>query len=142
MPELKLCPECQAELPAGASAELCPRCALLHGIETTPHIPESQRGADTPAFHGVFTPPAAADLAAYFPQLDIVKLLGQGGMGAVYQARQPGLDRLVAVKVLPPEAGRDPTFAERFTREARALARLNHPNIVAVYDFGRAGDLY
>ena len=58
-------------------------------------------------------------------------------MGAVYKARQPGLDRLVAVKILPPEVGRDPAFAERFTREARALARLNHPNIVAVYDFGQ-----
>ena len=58
-------------------------------------------------------------------------------MGAVYKARQTGLDRLVAVKILPPEVGRDPAFAERFTREARALARLSHPNIVAVHDFGR-----
>ena len=63
-------------------------------------------------------------------------------MGVVYKARQPGLDRLVAVKILPPESGRDPTFAERFTREARALARLNHPNIVSVYDFGRASEFY
>jgi hypothetical protein len=58
-------------------------------------------------------------------------------MGAVYKARQPGLDRLIALKILPPQAGADSGFAERFTREARALARLNHPNIVAVYDFGR-----
>ena len=63
-------------------------------------------------------------------------------MGAVYKARQVSLDRLVALKVLPPEAGRDPAFAERFNREARALARLSHPNIVAVHDVGRAGDLY
>ncbi len=62
-------------------------------------------------------------------------------MGAVYKARQRELDRLVAVKVLPPEVGRDPAFAERFTREARAMARLNHPNIVAVYDFGRTSGL-
>jgi tRNA A-37 threonylcarbamoyl transferase component Bud32 len=81
-------------------------------------------------------------LATLFPQLEIVELIGQGGMGAVYKARQPALDRLVAVKVLPPEAGRDPAFAERFTREARALARLGHPNIVAVYDFGQAGEWY
>jgi serine/threonine protein kinase len=73
----------------------------------------------------------------HFPQLEIIELLGQGGMGAVYKARQPGLDRLVALKMLPPDAALDPTFAERFQREARALAKLNHPNIVAVYDFGQ-----
>jgi hypothetical protein len=60
-------------------------------------------------------------------------------MGAVYRARQPALDRLVAVKVLPPQIARDPAFTERFCREARSLARFNHPNIVTVYDFGEAG---
>jgi predicted Ser/Thr protein kinase len=83
-----------------------------------------------------------ADLAAHFPQLEVLELLGQGGMGAVYKARQTRLDRLVALKVLPPEAGKDPAFVERFTREARALARLSHPHIVAVHDFGEAGGLY
>ena len=63
-------------------------------------------------------------------------------MGAVYKARQRGLDRLVALKILPPEVGKDPSFAERFSREARALAKLNHPNIVGVYDSGNAGGLY
>jgi serine/threonine protein kinase len=63
-------------------------------------------------------------------------------MGAVYKARQPSLDRLVAVKVLPPEVGTDASFSQRFAREARALAKLNHQNIVAVYEFGRSGDLY
>jgi predicted Ser/Thr protein kinase len=86
-----------------------------------------------------FVAPEPADLAAHFPQLEILSLLGQGGMGAVYMARQRKLDRLVALKVLPAEWGRDPAFAERFQREARALARLNHPNIVAVHDFGEAG---
>jgi hypothetical protein len=81
-------------------------------------------------------------LAPLFSQLEILELIGQGGMGAVYKARQPSLDRLVAVKVLPAEAGQDPAFAERFNREARALARLSHPNIVAVHDVGRAGDYY
>jgi tRNA A-37 threonylcarbamoyl transferase component Bud32 len=76
-------------------------------------------------------------LAARFPQLEILELLGKGGMGAVYKARQKGLDRLVALKILPPEVSRDPAFVERFLREARALARLNHPNIVGVYDFGK-----
>jgi len=63
-------------------------------------------------------------------------------MGAVYKARQTKLDRLVAIKILPPEVARDPAFAERFTREARSLAKLNHSNIVTVYDFGETDGLY
>ena len=84
-----------------------------------------------------FVPPPVEAIARLFPQLEILELIGRGGMGAVYKARQPGLDRLVALKILPPRAGSDPGFAERFTREARALARLSHPNIVGVYDFGQ-----
>ena len=75
---------------------------------------------------GGFVPPTPAQLAARFPQLEILELLGQGGMGAVYKARQPALDRLVALKILPPDVGQDPAFCERFTREAHALARLSH----------------
>ena len=85
---------------------------------------------------------AIADLAPHFPQLEIIELLGQGGMGAVYKARQKHLDRLIALKVIPPEAAKEPAFAERFAREARALARLNHPNIVTVYDFGQSEGVY
>ena len=84
-----------------------------------------------------FIPPPVEAIAKLFPQLEVLELIGRGGMGAVYKARQPGLDRLVALKILPPRAGSDPGFAERFTREARALARLSHPNIVGVYDFGQ-----
>jgi predicted Ser/Thr protein kinase len=83
-------------------------------------------------------PPSLEELARQFPQLEILELLGQGGMGIVYKARQTRLDRLVALKILPVEAGRDPAFAERFAREARALAKLAHPNIVTVYDFGES----
>jgi tRNA A-37 threonylcarbamoyl transferase component Bud32 len=86
--------------------------------------------------------PTPAELAAHFPQLEILELIGQGGMGAVYKARQTRLERLVALKVLPPESGRDPAFAERFAREARALARLSHPHIVAIYEFGETAGLY
>lgn len=75
---------------------------------------------------------------AVFPQLEVMEPLGAGGMGRVYKARQTHLDRIVALKVLPPELARDPAFAERFAREARALARLNHPNIVQCYDFGQS----
>jgi tRNA A-37 threonylcarbamoyl transferase component Bud32 len=83
-----------------------------------------------------FVPPEPAELARLFPQLEILDLLGQGGMGVVYKARQRQLDRLVALKILPPQIGRTEAFAERFTREARSLARLSHPRIVMIYDFG------
>jgi uncharacterized delta-60 repeat protein len=90
-----------------------------------------------------FVPPSVEQVAKLFPQLEIIELLGQGGMGAVYKARQPRLNRFVALKILSPEKRTDPRFAERFEREARALAWLDHPNIVTVYDFGEMqGNFY
>jgi predicted Ser/Thr protein kinase len=88
-----------------------------------------------------FQPQSVAEVAKLFPQLEIISLIGKGGMGAVYQARQPGLDRIVALKILPPQTAGGPGFVERFNREARALAKLNHPNIVAVYEFGQVNGL-
>ncbi len=89
-----------------------------------------------------FVPPAVEEIANVFPQLEVLQFIGQGGMGAVYRARQTQLDRVVALKVLPPDIGDDPAFAERFTREAKAMARLNHPGIVTIHDFGQAGALF
>ncbi len=86
--------------------------------------------------------PTPEEIAKNFPQLEILELLGEGGMGMVYKARQPQLDRFVALKILSPLLSQDSAFSERFSREARALAKLNHPNIVAIYDFGKAGDFY
>jgi serine/threonine protein kinase len=63
-------------------------------------------------------------------------------MGAVYKARRRELDRVVALKILPPGIGDDPSFAERLVREAKALAKLNHPGIVTIYDSGRADGLF
>jgi hypothetical protein len=102
--------------------------------------PNLEDSARSPA--RVFVPPTPDELGPRFPQLEVLRLLGQGGMGAVYLARQPELDRLVALKILPPEVARDAGFMERFSREARLLARLNHPNIVTIFDFGTADGLY
>ena len=87
-----------------------------------------------------WTPPTSESLAPLFPAYEIGALLGRGGMGAVYRARQKSLDRPVAIKLLPFDLGVREDFAERFRREATALARLSHPHIVAVHDFGQADD--
>ena len=67
----------------------------------------------------------------------IVELLGQGGMARIYRGHDNQLDRDVAVKILRPEYGRDPDFGSRFRQEAQSAASLNHPNIVAVHDYGQ-----
>jgi serine/threonine protein kinase len=134
------CPKCTTELPADAPEGLCPSCLFKQALEDSDIDPSADQSSHVPT--PIFVPPAPTDLARYFPQLEILELLGQGGMGAVYKARQTKLDRLIAVKVLPPEVARDPAFAERFMREARSLARLNHPNIVTIYDFGETSGLF
>src|SRR5262249_6143261 len=68
--------------------------------------------------------------------------IGRGGMARVYRGTDEVLGRTVAIKVLNPDFASDPTFVERFRREARAAARLNHPNVVAVFDTGSDGDLH
>ena len=126
------CPQCGAPLPSGVLAGLCPACLLKQGAAPETSVPPE------PA---LFQPPSVEEVAKLFPQLEIIELLGKGGMGAVYKARQPGLDRIVALKILPPQTARGPGFIERFNREARALAKLNHPNIVGVYEFGQVNGL-
>src|SRR4051812_3478308 len=131
----KVCAGCGTKLASDAPQGLCPQCLLKAGLDTQPD-PTASRGPSD------FPPPPPSDLAQHFPQLEILELLGQGGMGLVYKARQSGLDRLVALKLLSPDNGRDPAFAQRFCQEAKSLARLNHPNIVSVFDFGQAGPYY
>ena len=130
MAEGRPCPLCGAPIPPDApSGGLCPKCLLKQGFSSlTP-----TRGA---ARDGRPSAPEPATLARLFPQLEILDLVGRGGMGAVYRARQKNLDRLVALKILTLEATRGPEFSERFAREARTLARLHHSNIVGLHDFG------
>jgi len=89
-------------------------------------------------------PPTVAEAARLFPNYKVLDVLGRGGMGAVYKAVQTALDRVVAIKLLPLEISIDRDFADRFVREARTMAKLNHPNIVSVFDFGTTteGHLY
>ncbi len=161
MTEIRRCQHCHSDLPPDAPDGVCPQCVLRLGFAgqsegladhtadlTARGRVEPTSGSEprpaTPPFTSPsrFIPPSPEQLAPHFPHLEIEELLGSGGMGAVYKARQRRLDRPVGLKVLPPEVAAAPGFSERFTREARALARLNHPHVVTVHDFGEAGGMY
>ena len=126
-----ICPRCQSPVPSDAPGGLCPSCLLLGAVAPT------DMGAA-----GMTHAPSVEAVRAAFPELEVLEIFGHGGMGVVFKARQARLDRLVALKILPPALAKQPGFSERFTREARALARLSHPNIVAVYDFGERAGFY
>ncbi|MEM7314425.1 MAG: protein kinase, partial [Planctomycetota bacterium] len=134
------CDTCCREIPTDAPGGLCPVCLLKAGLsdrqaeataKTTPHSVARQVVVPNPE-----------ELQPHFPEHEILSLLGQGGMGAVYHALQTKLDRPVALKIILPETAADPSFAERFAREAKTLAKLNHPSIVGIHDFGEIEDGY
>src|SRR5437879_4538674 len=131
--QAKFCPKCGGPIPVEAPQGLCPKCLLLQASIPT----DAGKGASSQS-----APPTHEELVAAFPQLEILELIGQGGMGFVFKARQSRIQRLVALKILPQSLAADPAFAERFTREGRVLARLNHPNIVTIHDFGQANGFY
>jgi len=143
MAEESNCPKCGAQLPANAPKGLCPKCLMGAGLQEgseceTGGTSDAQSPIPTAAtLQAGFVPPEPEQLAEQFPQLEILELLGQGGMGAVYKARQKQLDRLIALKILPPEVGQTEAFAERFTREARSMAKLTHQHAVTLYEFGK-----
>lgn len=90
-----------------------------------------------------FIPPTPEELDPFFPAFKVTEFIAQGGMGAVFKATQISLDRTVAIKILPYQMGLDPIFKESFETEAKAMARLNHPNLVGIHDFGNIhGMLY
>ena len=113
------CTQCGAAL--GTDDPFCPKCGARQGTAGLPAPTDPLRAALERAL-GV--------------QYDVVRLLGRGGMGAVYLAREKALERAVAIKVLPPEVAADADSRERFRREARTAAKLTHPNIVPLYTFG------
>ncbi|HEV7402281.1 MAG TPA: protein kinase [Chthoniobacteraceae bacterium] len=127
-------PEATPDEPAKGLGSLDPGELLARGLPTV----QSTFG------QGPWIPPEPAELARLLPQYSIERLLGHGGMGAVYQGEQTALRRKVAIKLLPADLAMDAQFVARFQREARLLARLQHPGIVAVYDCGQSseGHLY
>ena len=154
--EPRRCPACTAEIPAEAPQGLCPKCLLMgvasvaessvkpgsSAARATSYLDAPPRGRVGGGTNDNRSdPPSVEELAPAFPQLEIIELIGRGGMGFVYKARQPKLDRFVALKILPGHLANEPSFHERFEREARVLAKLQHPLIVGIYDFGETVSL-
>ena len=133
--EPRVCPECQAQIPPDAPPGVCPYCALRAGLRWEGATQQDRQW-------GPGTPLTPEELARRLPELEAFELVGPGGMGTVYKARHRGLGRAVAVKVLHRTLQEDQAFADRFLREAQTLAKLDHPNIVRVYDCGHRDGIY
>ena len=128
------CPECGQPVPPTSQHQVCPACLLRQALDSG----TLANGVPSPAT----SPPTPEEIADKFPQFEITECLGRGGMGVVYKARQKSLDRWVAIKILPPDRVGQGKFADRFASEAAMLAKLSHPNIVTIHDFGETGGLF
>ncbi|MGK0187156.1 MAG: serine/threonine protein kinase [Verrucomicrobiales bacterium] len=134
MTQCPQCPNCNEPIAPDAPGGICPKCVaagaippLLEGDESA----STSKGSWQPA-----APMTTEQLDAILTEYTVEEILGAGGMGVVYRAVQKNLNREVAIKVMPRELAEDPAFVERFSREAKALAALNHPHIVTVHDTG------
>ena len=128
-----VCPQCEQEIAPHAALGLCPRCVLqCAATEILPTHPEAHR---EPQDHSLQA------IGRYFESLEILEPLGEGGMGQVFKARQTNLDRSIALKILSPNLASQTDFRARFAQEARILAKLQHPNIVTLYEAGAAGPM-
>ncbi len=132
---LSTCPDCGATLPPDSPQALCPACLMRQALASRTIVDGDHPAPASP-------PLTPEELGEKFPGYEILQCLGRGGMGVVYKARQKSLNRIVAIKILAPERGGETRFAERFAREAELLARLNHPHIVTIHDFGETGGLF
>jgi len=133
----KPCPQCGAGLPSESTDGLCPRCMLSQAMNEPPDSEVLKATVPVSGPRKSWEPPGAEEMGRLLPQYRIERMLGRGGMGAVYQGRQVALDRVVAIKILSTALeDADASFVERFKNEARAMAKLSHPGIVTVHDFG------
>ncbi len=128
------CPQCGAPVSTDSKHRLCSSCLMEQAFQSR----TIDADPDSPAIE----PPSPEEIAPKFPQFEILECLGRGGMGVVYKARQKSLNRTVAIKILAPERERDSEFAARFAYEAELLAKLSHPAIVTIHDFGEVDGLY
>ena len=142
---INACRVCGAPPKNGAVEGVCTQCMLLAGLASERGGSLGQTAAMTAAGNKNkprFKPPSLQEIEAEFPYLEVIEVAGVGGMGVVYKVMQKMLGRVVALKILPSEIASDPSFAARFSQEARALAMLSHPNVVHLYDAGESKNYY
>ncbi len=130
-----VCPDCGVPLSQESFYALCAACLLRQALASQTRVDE---GKSAP----FFPPLTPEEIADRFPGFEILECLGRGGMGVVYKARQKSLDRWVAIKIVAPEKHGEERFSGRFAREAATLAKLSHPNIVTIHDFGETDGLF
>ena len=131
----KKCPTCSTIVTDDLPGGLCPSCLMAAARKSSPDYDPTE---------GIIRriePPSIDELAGLFPELDVKEMIGAGGMGAVYKARQISLDRMVAIKIFLFQDN-DPRTTERFKQEARSLAKFNHQNIVTIHDVGKRGSFH
>ncbi len=137
------CQSCGARLTSGLEFSFCPQCLVREAANPAADdsdLPPTSDQCGSPGSR--FQPPSAKELESLLTGFKVSKLVGHGGMGAVYRGQQVSLDRDVAIKILPREFQASGQSSERFQREAKTLAKLHHPNIVAIFDFGQVDGLY
>ena len=137
------CPQCRQPIPVDAPAGMCPRCLVAGGLSETnlaePNSPAKITSLDPESTLHIVIPEDSA-LPAGAPRklgdYELVEEIARGGMGIVYKAWQPGLERFVAVKTIRSGLLATTADVERFQREAKAAAKLHHPNIVGIHEIG------
>ena len=123
------CPDCGMEIPVDALGGLCPACTLDEGLAETTRLNEEAAAPDWLE--------DATWLREALPDYELISEIGRGGMGRVLKARHKDLNRLAAIKILSIDLAHHDDFIKRFKREAQAMAKLVHPNIVQIYDYGQ-----
>jgi formylglycine-generating enzyme required for sulfatase activity/predicted Ser/Thr protein kinase len=137
------CSQCGMEMPGDVSGKVCPVCSKLdqesapypgHDFDAT--TVDLHRDGSAKLVSGDWLEDATW-LREALPDYELIGEIGRGGMGRVLKAKHIGLDRMAAIKVLSVDLGQHDAFIKRFQREARAMAKLRHPNIVQIYDYGQ-----